>query len=112
MKRSLYNQLVDWKNASDRKPLILRGARQVGKTYLLKLLGREQYASSIYLNFEKDPKLAELFTGELKPATLLERISVYTNQTIAPHETLLIFDEIQEAPAALNSLKYFHEEAN
>jgi len=111
MKRYLYADLKTWKNSKNRKPLILRGARQVGKTYLLKIFGKQEYETVIYLNFEKDPRLAGLFSGSLDPATILSNISIHLNQVIKPENTLLIFDEIQECPAALNSLKYFCEEA-
>lgn len=112
MKRHLYPQLQAWKNAKNRKPLILRGARQVGKTYLLKEFGKNEYEEVIYLNFEKNKKLAEFFSDALDPKTILTHISAHLNQTIHHENTLLIFDEIQESPAALNSLKYFQEEAN
>ncbi len=112
MKRNLYSSLCAWKRSSSRKPLILRGARQVGKTYLLKQFGLKEYASCLYLNFEETPELADFFSKQLTPATLLENISLHYNQRILPGETLLIFDEVQECPAALNSLKYFQEQAN
>lgn len=112
MKRHLYSKLLNWKQAKNRKPLVLRGARQVGKTHLLKLFGQETYDTCIYLNFEEDPKLADFFSGKLKPIVILESISAYIEKDIHPENTLLILDEIQECPTALNSLKYFQEEAN
>jgi uncharacterized protein len=112
MKRNLYSALLNWKTAPTRKPLILRGARQVGKTHLLKTFGAQEYTTSLYLNFEADPRLSQFFVDTLKPVSILEKISVYLNQEIHPENTLLIFDEIQECPAALNSLKYFQEEAS
>jgi len=112
MKRNKYNDLIKWKHSPTRKPLILRGARQVGKTYLLKSFGQNEYASYAYLNFEIDPNLKGLFTQNLKPSTLLAHIRTYLNQDIEPTHTLLIFDEIQESPEALNSLKYFQEQAS
>ena len=81
IKRNLYKKLLQWKNYKNRKPLILRGARQVGKTFLLKLFGKQEYSSVIYLNFEEDPKLINLFTGNLNPTTILENISIYTNKS-------------------------------
>lgn len=111
MKRDLYAALLNWKSSDRRKPLILRGARQVGKTYLLKLFGKNEYSTFIYLNFEKEEKLKDLFNSELTPATLLEKIHLYTGQEILPQNTLIIFDEVQESPSALNSLKYFQEES-
>lgn len=111
MKRDIYQQLAAWKTSSRRKPLILRGARQVGKTYLLKDFAKREYTSSVYLNFEADPALSQLFAGKLEPNTLLNNLRIYLNQKIDAADTLLIFDEIQECPNALNSLKYFHEQA-
>lgn len=111
MKRDLYKKLLAWKASKDRKPLVLRGARQVGKTHLLKSFGKQEYVDCIYLNFEENPKLNGLFSSELTPSTILENIRIYLNQDIQPETTLLIFDEIQESPAALNSLKYFQEQA-
>jgi uncharacterized protein len=112
MKRDLYAQLVCWKADKNRKPLVLRGARQVGKTHLLKSFGEQEYQNYIYLNFEEDPNLGSFFDGRLEPKRILEKIGIYFNQTIFPQNTLLIFDEIQECPDALNSLKYFQEQAN
>jgi len=112
MKRDLYGELLSWKASKSRKPLILRGARQVGKTHLLKKFGKQEYDTCIYLNFEEDPKLAEFFSEALSPSSILEKIGIYLEREIKPEGTLLIFDEIQECPAALNSLKYFQEDAN
>lgn len=112
MERDLYKKLIEWKAESGRKPLIVRGARQVGKTYLLKTFAEKNYDSYLYLNFEEEPRLAELFKRELKAAALLENIGIYFETKIHPKRTLLIFDEIQASPEALNSLKYFQEQAN
>ena len=112
MKRDIYPQLLAWKKAINRKPLILMGARQVGKTHLLRTFGAQEYESSVYLNFEEDKALDRLFAGSLKPSIILENVSAYLGQSIEPETTLLIFDEIQESPNALNSLKYFQEQAN
>ncbi len=112
MNRNLYHKLLKWKTSHNRKPLILRGARQVGKTHLLKLFGKQEYASCTYLNFEEDPKLNDFFTEHLSPSAILERLSIYLDQPLQAENRLLIFDEIQESPAALNSLKYFNEKAN
>lgn len=112
MQRDLYTQLLAWKNAGKRKPLILRGARQVGKTYLLKIFGQQEYANCIYINFEENPTFANFFKDDIKPIAILEKISIFTGQTIHPKKSLIIFDEIQESPEALNSLKYFQEHAN
>jgi predicted AAA+ superfamily ATPase len=107
MKRDLYIKLGLWKLSQRRKPLILQGARQVGKTYALKYFGQQEFASYVYLNFESDVNLKSFFESSLNPRSLIEKISIYTEQTIVAGQTLLIFDEIQECPAALNSLKYF-----
>jgi hypothetical protein len=109
MDRILFKQLEVWKQNPKRKPLILMGARQVGKTTLLKQFGAAQYTNYIYLNFELMPTLKDLFKSSLMPKTLLQAIQLEMNAEITIGETLLIFDEIQECPEALNSLKYFCE---
>ena len=114
VKRRLYSKLVEWKNESSRKPLILEGARQVGKTYLLRDFGQREYERLAYFNFEEDPKLASLFQGNLEPRHLIDQLSIYQSlkddSKITP-QSLIFFDEIQECPEALNSLKYFQESA-
>lgn len=112
MLRDIFYKLDAWKRSTRRKPLILNGARQVGKTYSLKYFGTATYKNVAYLNFEKDPKLHQFFEGTLDPKQLLKILSIHTDIDIEPNNTLLIFDEIQECPKALNSLKYFCEEAN
>ncbi len=112
MKRDIYPLLLSWKGSKNRKPLILMGARQVGKTHLLRTFGAQEYPSTVYLNFEEDKALGRLFSASLKPSVILENVSAYLGQVIHPESTLLIFDEIQESPSALNSLKYFQEQAN
>ncbi len=112
MKRDIYKLLEVWKQSVRRKPLILNGARQVGKTYALKHFGKTSYDKVAYLNFEKDEKLGQYFEGTLDPKQLIKIISIHTEIEIEPNNTLLIFDEIQNCPKALNSLKYFCEEAN
>ena len=111
MKRDIYKLLEEWKLSNRRKPLILNGARQVGKTYALKHLGKTSYESCVYLNFEKDEKLSQYFRGTLDPKQLIKILTIHAGIEITPHKTLLIFDEIQDCPKALNSLKYFCEEA-
>lgn len=93
-----------------RKPLVLRGARQVGKTHLLKTFGSNEYEEVAYFNFERDMRLSEFFKAELNPQTILEQLRIYSEKQLLPGKSLLIFDEIQECPKALNSLKYFCEE--
>ncbi|MBX7147730.1 ATP-binding protein [bacterium] len=110
MKRIILDQLIKWSRAPGRKPLILRGARQVGKTWLLKELGKN-YEHLAYFNFDADPLLKSLFEASLKPKELIKKLQLYSGQTLTPKNTLLVFDEIQECPQALNSLKYFCEEA-
>ena len=105
-------QLVDWKNSFDRKPLILKGARQVGKTYILKEFGENNYENVAYFNFDHDDGLKELFSNTKNPIRIIEQLSIANGKKISPKTTLIIFDEIQECPNALNSLKYFCEEAN
>lgn len=112
MKRDIYHLLEDWKQSIRRKPLILNGARQVGKTYALKHFGKTSYKKIAYLNFEKDEKLSQYFENTLDPKQLLKILSIHTEVEIEPHHTLLVFDEIQSCPKALNSLKYFCEEAS
>lgn len=112
MKRDIYQSLETWKQSQRRKPLILNGARQVGKTYALKHFGQTSYDKMVYLNFEKDERLSQYFQGTLDPKQLLKILSIHANTEIEPGTTLLIFDEIQNSPEALNSLKYFCEEAN
>jgi uncharacterized protein len=111
MKRTIYQKLISWKQDQHRKPLILRGARQVGKTYILQKFAKE-YGNSIYINFEKMPKILQLFEGNLDPQNIISKLQISFATTIEPHQTLIIFDEIQECANALNSLKYFNEEAN
>ena len=112
MRRYIKEQLIEWKNRKDRKPLILKGARQVGKTYILKEFGEEQYENIAYFNFDHDETLKGLFLSTKDPKRILEQLVFATGKVIKPEKTLIIFDEIQECPDALNSLKYFQEEAN
>lgn len=110
MERKIYRDLLLWKAKKDRKPLILQGARQVGKTYIVNYFAGREYANSVYLNFEKDKNLADFFT-ELSPGEIVKKISLYKRREIIPEHTLLIFDEIQACPEAITSLKYFCEDA-
>ncbi len=110
MERKIYNRLIEWKNSKGRKPLILQGARQVGKTYIVNLFGSNEYANVVYCNFEKEKGLADFFS-DLIPENIIKKISYYKRKEALPEHTLIIFDEIQTCPAALTSLKYFCEEA-
>jgi predicted AAA+ superfamily ATPase len=112
MKRDFYTKLLEWKQSEDRKPLILKGTRQVGKTYILKEFGKNEYTNTAYFNFEEDPTLKDFFIGRLQPERIIEKLSIYYETKILPHKTLIIFDEIQNSPQALTALKYFFENAN
>src|SRR3990167_10379970 len=111
MKRNILNSLEKWKLNQKRKPLLLMGARQVGKTHILHEFGRTHYANYVYLNFEDMKTLCSLFEKSLDPHDIVKVLSIEKHVQIHPHTTLLIFDEAQECPNALNSLKYFCENA-
>ena len=111
MKRFIAEKLVKWKESKNRKPLILRGARQVGKTFILKEFGEKYYDSVAYFNFDHDDGLSSLFNNTKDPKRILEQLAFISGKKINPETTLIIFDEVQECPDALNSLKYFKEEA-
>jgi len=112
MKRSLTHRLKAWKLSSRRKPMLVMGARQVGKTTLLRAFGKEMYRNCVELNFDDRPDLKKLFERDLDPKRIIRDIGIELNVDIVPGETLLFFDEIQDCPNALNSLKYFRENAN
>lgn len=109
MKRDILNTFFEWKNSKNKKPLLLKGARQVGKTYIVKYFGNEEYDNIGYFNFEQTPALKEIFQGNLIPEQLVEKLSFVIGKKITPSNTLIIFDEIQDSPEALISLKYFCE---
>lgn len=111
MYRKIYEYLKEWKKNKYRKPLILQGARQVGKTYSILNFAREEYENMVYLNFETDPRLIETFNENINPDYLIPILSRITNQTIVKEKTLIFFDEIQLCERALTSLKYFYEQA-
>ena len=111
MKRILLEKLKQWKESSTRQPLILRGARQVGKTWLMKEFARTEYEDYIYVNFEFDEELKTLFEADLNPERILLHLNAFSGVEAKPETTLIIFDEIQEAPRGLTSLKYFSENA-
>jgi predicted AAA+ superfamily ATPase len=110
MKRSVWKKLIEWKDKGDRKPLILKGTRQVGKTYILQAFGQECFPCFHYVNFEKDEQLAKLFEKNLDPKRIIQDLNFYLDTSIDTGNDLLIFDEIQHCPRALTSLKYFQEE--
>ena len=110
MKRTAIAQLTAWKTSTNRKPLVIRGARQVGKTWLMKEFGKTEFNNFVYINFDSNPDMANLFDGSLQIPRLIAGLQIYNGQKITK-DTLLIFDEIQEVPRALSSLKYFCEDA-
>lgn len=110
MQRQLIEKLDIWKNNKKHKPLILQGARQTGKTYLLKLFSKTRYNQSHYFNFERNPELSSLFLENLAPKRIIEELSLFQEKKIDIENDLVIFDEIQSIPKALNSLKYFNED--
>ena len=110
MKRSAEKNLIAWKESLSRKPLLIYGARQVGKTWLMKQFGAQEFANTVYVNLEKEIPLRTLFEQDYQPQRIIKTIETYFNQDILPGKTLLIFDEIQEAKGALTALKYFNEE--
>jgi len=111
MQRDAYSKLKDWKSSSRRKPLLLRGARQTGKTHLLKAFGNAEYDSLIYFNFEEDPNLKGFFTERVRPTEIIENLTLYAGRKLRPGLDLIVFDEIQASDGALRSLKYFFEDA-
>lgn len=112
MKRYVMTRLQKWKDSPDRKPLVIRGARQVGKTWIMKEFGKSFYDNFVYCNFDEDNELKSIFTNNKNPHRIIEMLSLLNNIKIIPGSTLIIFDEIQECPEALNTLKYFYEKAN
>lgn len=111
MYRTAMEQLQKWKAKKRRKPLIIRGARQVGKTWLMKEFGDREYSSVVYINFDNNQRMKALFEGSLEVERLITGLELYAGHKIDPDNTLLIFDEVQEVPRALTSLKYFNEDA-
>jgi len=111
MYRLLTNELINWKNNKERKPLILKGIRQCGKTYLLKMFGEKYYNDTAYFNFEGNTSLQERFERDLDSRRIIEELGILRGKPIKQEETLIIFDEIQFCNKALTSLKYFCENA-
>lgn len=111
MKRKILDELLQWKNRNDRKPLILRGVRQCGKTWALKEFGRTSFENVAYFNFDFDQSLASVFESTKDPKRLIPQLSLLSGVPIEPQKTLIVFDEIQCCGKALNSLKYFCEDA-
>lgn len=111
MYRFAIETLYQWKENKYRKPLIIEGARQVGKTWLMKEFGQKAYKDTVYINFDSNSRMAELFSIDLNTERLILGLELYAGRKIDPNTTLLIFDEVQEVPKALSSLKYFCEDA-
>ena len=111
MYRIAIEKLLKWKQSKRRKPLIIEGARQVGKTWLMKEFGRQSYADTVYINFDSNSRMAELFASDLDTDRLIMGLELYVGHKIDPNNSLLVFDEVQEVPRALASLKYFYENA-
>ena len=111
MYRVAIEELYKWKEGKRRKPLIIEGARQVGKTWLMKEFGNRAYENTVYINFDSNSRMAELFASDLNTERLIMGLELYAGRKIDPTNTLLIFDEVQEVPRALTSLKYFCEDA-
>lgn len=112
MKRKIYGNLLNWKTSTRRKPLILLGARQVGKTYILKEFGKNEYDKIFYFNFESDSQIADFFRDKIEPKEIINDLSIYSGESILPGRHLIFLDEIQLCNNALNSLKYFNELSN
>ena len=111
MYREAINSLKKWKERTDRKPLVIKGARQVGKTWLVTKFGEDEYSNLVYVNFDREEKAKDVFELDYDPERIITRLSIYANQEITKGKTLIFLDEIQECPRALEALKYFTEEA-
>ena len=111
MYRVAIEKLYKWKESKHRKPLIIEGARQVGKTWLMKEFASKAYENTVYINFDSNSRMAELFASDLNTDRLIMGLELYAGHKIKAEKTLLIFDEVQEVPRALSSLKYFYENA-
>ena len=111
IKRDILSKLIKWRDSKNRKPLILQGARQVGKTWALKQFGKDHFENVAYFNFDEQTELKQFFAQTKDVNRLLQNLSFVQGKPILPEKTLIIFDEIQECNDALNSLKYFNENA-
>lgn len=111
MKRKVYKQLIEWKNSKDRMPLILLGARQVGKTWIMQNFGKQEYEKVAYVNCDDEPEMQQLFAADYDIDRILLTLQAITGTKITPGDTLIILDEIQETPRGLHCLKYFQEKA-
>ena len=111
MYRTALEKLKKWKESKNRKPLIIEGARQVGKTWLMKEFGKNEYQDTVYVNFDSNVQMQELFSADLNVERIVTGLELYAGRKIDPDSTLIVFDEVQEVPKALSSLKYFYEDA-
>ena len=111
MKRLAFKQLLEWKNKTNRKPLIVQGARQVGKTWLMKEFGRQHYSKVAYISFDANKTANDIFEADYNISNIIQALNILSGVDITPQDTLVIFDEIQESERALNSLKFFKENA-
>lgn len=111
MERLVLKDLMEWKDSPFRKPLILKGIRQVGKTWLLKSFGKEAYKNTAYFNFDEEPSLKQFFEQSKNPKRILQNLAMATGQRIKPGNTLIVFDEVQDCPDVINAMKYFCEDA-
>ncbi|MEE3486267.1 MAG: ATP-binding protein [Bacteroidales bacterium] len=111
MYRTAIEKMKKWKDSRFRKPLIIEGARQVGKTWLMKEFGRQFYQQTVYVNFDSNKQMKDLFMSSLDIEKIIMGLEIYSDMSISPENTLIIFDEVQEVPEALKSLKYFYENA-
>jgi len=111
MERKSINQMLIWKNSPERKPLLLKGARQVGKTWIMKEFGKIYYQNTVYIDFYNNKYARDVFDGDLNPGRIIEELRFISGEAVIPGQTLIIFDEVQECNRALNSLKYFCEDA-
>ena len=111
MKRYAINRLQEWKEDPYRLPMIIRGARQVGKTWLMQEFGRTAFEQCAYINFDRNERMQNLFSGDFDVDRILRGLAIESGVEIDPEYTLIILDEIQEVPAALQSLKYFCEDS-
>ena len=106
MRRDCLEQIVQWKGKRNRKPLVLMGARQVGKTWLMKEFGKQAYEKTVYINFDSNSRMAELFSSDLEIGRIIMGLELYSDVKITPENTLIIFDEVQIFPQARAAIKY------
>ena len=111
MRRKIYSRLLEWKNSKDRRPLMLLGARQVGKTWIMQHFGEQEYSKLVYVNCDDEPRMKQIFDLDYDIERILTTLQAITGQKATPGDTLIVLDEIQEVPRGLHSLKYFCEKA-